>query len=671
MKIEITKEQLLDLYVSQNKTDFEIAEIHNCKYWHIARLRRSLGIRGINARQREFLRRDPMAELTPRQFSIIIGTILGDGCLKESGPRAYLSISHCAQQHDYIIWLKNELSSIFPSEIKESIQHGKYKAYSMNSETRFDLRELKDKIYLPTKIVTKIFETIDALALSVWYMDDGCLSYVNKSKSQYIFATNGFSQDDLYRLKQIIHNNFGIETEVKPVSRASGIQFLLCVADISFDLFTQVVKPYIIPSMAYKLYGNKPVQVESNNVDKMVLEDMYCARKMTQRQIAMSMGISVAMVRKRMMTFDIPIRSTSEAQLGGKNSRITRKSNGTFKSYEFNKQDCEIIEKLFCEIRQTGIEPAKIDIQHGIGIIDHITALDVNQFACDDGFNYCRTGMNLCSSFFPHTLDMASVGSLSQREIFMDDAMLDDCIKRTLKYAKKNSVSSVRQGLKTYRNNRSVTFFPPAWAKFIIENEFENQDKLKVLDFSSGFGGRLIGSYASKKVVKYIGIDPLDLNINATRKLYEVIEKHARLSNVDFDISLHCGTAENILPKLEEEEVDLILTSPPYFDKERYSDKITQCYVKFPEYNKWVDGWLRPTLQQSFSLLKIGGKMIIFASNWNKNPVGDSCCKIMEELSGHNVKQVKFILPSVEYLRKNPTKRYDTAWIVQKQSPII
>jgi len=665
MTIQITKEQLSDLYVSQNKTDAEIAEIYNCKYWNISRLRRSLGIRGINARQREFLKREPMEDLTPRQMSIIIGTILGDGCLKNSGPRAYLSISHCAKQHDYILWLKKELDSIIKSEIKESLQHGKYKAYSMNSETRFDLRELKDKIYLPIKIVTSIFETINALALSVWYMDDGCLSYVNKSRSQYIFATNGFSQNDLYKLKQIIYNNFGIETEVKPISRASGIQFVLCVSDISFDLFTQVVKPHIIPSMTYKLAGNKTLRAESNNVDKLALEDMYCVQKMTQPQIARAMGVSVSLVRKRMMMFDIPTRSTSEAQLNGKNSRITRKSDGTFKAYELNRKDYETVEKLFSEIRQTGIEPKKIDIQHGIGIIDHITALDLNKFLCDDGFNYCRTGMNLCSSFFPHTLDMASIGSLSQREIFMDDTMLRDCIERTLKYAKKTSISAVRHGLKTYKNNRSVTFFPPAWAKFIIENEFKNQDQLKVLDFSSGFGGRLIGSYASRKVSKYIGIDPLDLNINSTRKLYEIIEKHASLSNIDFNMSLYCNTAENVLPKLDE-KVDLILTSPPYFDKERYSKKNTQCYVKFSKYNQWVDGWLKPILKQSFSLLKSGGKMIIFASNWGKNPVGDSCHDIMQELTGNDICQTKFILPSVEYLRKNPSKRYDTVWIAKK-----
>lgn len=665
MKTQITKEQLLDLYVSQNKTDAEIAEIYKCKSWNISRLRRSLGIPGINARQREFLKRKPMAELTKRQLSIIIGTILGDGCLKQSGPRAYLSFSHCAKQHDYILWLKKELDSIFPSEIQETIQHGKYKSYSMNSETRFDLRELRDNIYLPVKTISPIFENIDALALSVWYMDDGCLSYVNKSRSQYVFATNGFSQDDVYKLKRIVYKNFGVETEVKPVSRPSGIQFLLCVSDISFDLFTQVVKPHVIPSMTYKLPGRESLIIKGNDAIKTALEDMYCVKKMTQPQIAQAMGISVSLVRKRMMTCGIPVRSTSDAQLGGKNSRITHGSGGTFKSYELDKQDYEMVDKLFYDIRQSGIEPTKIDVQHGVGIIDHIISLDINKFLCDNSFKYCRTGMNLCSSFFPHTLDMSSVGSLSQRDIFMDDIMLRDCIERTIRYAKKSSVAAVRHGLKTYKNNRSVTFFPPAWAKFIIEKEFQNLDKLTALDFSAGFGGRLIGAYASGKVSKYIGIDPLNLNIQSINKLEQIVQKHANLSKSDFQSVFYCNTAENMLPQIDE-EVDLILTSPPYFNKEKYSNDQTQCYIKFSKYQEWVDNWLKPTLYQSISLLKKGGKAIIFASNCGKNPVGDSCNQIMAEITGNEVRKVNFLLPSVEYLRKNLSKRSDTAWIVQK-----
>ena len=51
-------------------------------------------------------------------------------------------------------------------------------------------------------------------------------------------------------------------------------------------------------------------------------------------------------------------------------------------------------------------------------------------------------------------------------------------------------------------------------------------------------------------------------------------------------------------------KLDLVFTSPPYFAKEAYSEDEEQSYKKFPEYQSWVDGFLRPTLETCIEYLK-------------------------------------------------------------------
>ena len=89
-----------------------------------------------------------------------------------------------------------------------------------------------------------------------------------------------------------------------------------------------------------------------------------------------------------------------------------------------------------------------------------------------------------------------------------------------------------------------------------------------VLDFSSGWGDRLVGFMASQ-AESYVGIDP---NSN----LFPEYKKMIDLYNVDGkSIEMVEGCAEDV--DLQEKTFDLIFTSPPYFTVERYTqDNPTQ-----------------------------------------------------------------------------------------------
>ena len=177
----------------------------------------------------------------------------------------------------------------------------------------------------------------------------------------------------------------------------------------------------------------------------------------------------------------------------------------------------------------------------------------------------------------------------------------------------------------------------------------------------------MLGAYATGKVGLYVGIDPLSKNIESSNMLANVIRRHAEISSRKFETKFILGCAENEIKKIKE-HFDVVITSPPYFNKERYSDDQdqSQCYVRFTDYKEWVDCWLKKVIVDAFDRLNGGGVMILFASDFAKHPVGTDCSRIMGDIFGEQPKCIKFVVPSVEYMRKTGVKKFETAWIATK-----
>ncbi|CAE7315323.1 unnamed protein product [Symbiodinium pilosum] len=73
------------------------------------------------------------------------------------------------------------------------------------------------------------------------------------------------------------------------------------------------------------------------------------------------------------------------------------------------------------------------------------------------------------------------------------------------------------------------------------------------------------------------------------------------------EVELHCCGSEVFEP----ETVDLVFTSPPYFNTELYSDEATQSHVKFPTAQTWRLGFLVPTLHNAAAALRPGGYFLL------------------------------------------------------------
>ena len=171
--------------------------------------------------------------------------------------------------------------------------------------------------------------------------------------------------------------------------------------------------------------------------------------------------------------------------------------------------------------------------------------------------------------------------------------------------------------------------FPALTAKWIYENytkHIDTDEPLHIYDSSSGWGGRILGAMSSRKKIHYVGTDPNPDNFLDEEGIsrYEYMAKFYNDKCVDdysdkltsfFDVKPQGNTYELFQdgselisnnPKFQKYKgkLDISFTSPPYFNREQYSQDENQSFKAYGEYEDWRDNFLRPTLTTIYDYLK-------------------------------------------------------------------
>lgn len=171
--------------------------------------------------------------------------------------------------------------------------------------------------------------------------------------------------------------------------------------------------------------------------------------------------------------------------------------------------------------------------------------------------------------------------------------------------------------------------FPALTAKWIYENytsHIDTDEPLHIYDSSAGWGGRIIGAMSSRKKTHYIGTDPNPDNfideLGITR--YEYVANFYNKNCVDdysdkltsfFDVKPQSNTFEVFQDGSEliqnnpefqkyKGKLDISFTSPPYFNREQYSQDEKQSFKAYGEYEDWRDNFLKPTLTTIYEYMK-------------------------------------------------------------------
>ncbi len=223
-------------------------------------------------------------------------------------------------------------------------------------------------------------------------------------------------------------------------------------------------------------------------------------------------------------------------------------------------------------------------------------------------------------------------------------------------------------GLKAFRVSfcQYAVNFPPLTARYLYERftkHIPKNSQVYIYDPSMGWGGRLVGALSSTldRNVCYVGTDPnTDHNISHGVTKYhqigEFFNKNVRISGSlfgrhhKFDIFQDGSEVISENPKFQKYKgkLDLVFTSPPYFNKEVYSDDEEQSCHKFENYEAWRDGFLKPTLATCVEYLKHDRYLLWNIANivlaGNMLPLEEDSKKILEDLGMQYVTTIKMTL---------------------------
>lgn len=72
------------------------------------------------------------------------------------------------------------------------------------------------------------------------------------------------------------------------------------------------------------------------------------------------------------------------------------------------------------------------------------------------------------------------------------------------------------------------------------------------------------------------------------------------------------------------------MSSPPYFDVEIYNGEDTST-AKYPEYSAWLEGYMRPTIENCREYLIPGGKFILNIKNMGRMKMYDDAMRLCRE----------------------------------------
>lgn len=183
---------------------------------------------------------------THDQKAIVVGTVLGDGCLAKSpgGANYSLRINHSPKQREYILWLQKALEP-FSKPLRES--SSLIQLYISTHPWLTSLRAMaynnRQKVVSPLLLAQS---PNPCLTTAILIMDDGNF---NKNVGNITIAVHGFDQESQHRLLFWLKTMLDVEGRLWKHGKWTRIGFPVAET----KKLVKQIEPYTIPSMSYKL----------------------------------------------------------------------------------------------------------------------------------------------------------------------------------------------------------------------------------------------------------------------------------------------------------------------------------------------------------------------------------------------------------------------------------
>ena len=193
----------------------------------------------------------------------LTGLLIGDGTIDKGVTKRAFRIKSIDK--NFIDTIEKEIKSCtnFTTYIKYTPEHFSSGCnHKENWEFSIKAHPYFNKIYhkfyndYRHRIISKyIPKYLTPYGIALWYMSDGYICLVGKNKNKICnrridFCTDRYTYNEIESLQKMMLNKFNISCSI--IKR--GEFYRLRVKMTSYETFFNLVYPYIIPSMQYKLY---------------------------------------------------------------------------------------------------------------------------------------------------------------------------------------------------------------------------------------------------------------------------------------------------------------------------------------------------------------------------------------------------------------------------------
>ncbi len=191
-------------------------------------------------------------KLTEMQQKVLVGTLLGDGCLiANSGGKNYrLQIEHSRRQKDYVFW-KYQIFKDFV--ITPPQYHIKRKSWKFRTLSSPEFTRMHKLFYRRKRKILPYNLTYlnDPLVLAVWFMDDGGrLFSQDYGVRGYILNIQNFTQKEAMRIREYFENQLKIPASLQ--LNKGG--YRLYIQKTGQGPFRKMICKYLRREFRYKLF---------------------------------------------------------------------------------------------------------------------------------------------------------------------------------------------------------------------------------------------------------------------------------------------------------------------------------------------------------------------------------------------------------------------------------
>ena len=165
------------------------------------------------------------------------------------------------------------------------------------------------------------------------------------------------------------------------------------------------------------------------------------------------------------------------------------------------------VEALFAHYRASGFPVYDLSPRERRERLASLMGFDHSTILRNGVIRQTMHGVSLCWHYHPHMWDIRCGNKKTPMEVFTDNRLFKAVIAKRLALGSYVTDGGIRKALTTYSGTQRVSTFRPSAAASVYRELLPTKGGV-TWDFSGGFGGRLLGALACRRVKKYIATEP-------------------------------------------------------------------------------------------------------------------------------------------------------------------